>query len=154
MDAPAAPPQYVYQLMPCDRPNPWARRGGMVPALPLEVNGKQRLLHNVLGFRVSQACPGEALAGKGAKHGRLFQQKPPVSSPIALIGRGEERGPLAFLARSAQRRPSFLSAPRVRALPVKSCPSYHILVIANMRSPCNGPARGSVKEGVEWARRI
>src|SRR5262245_56433417 len=78
MYPPPAPPERIDHLMPCDRPNPWGCRGHPVPALSLEVNGEQRLLHDILGIGIGEPRPREALAGEGANHRGQLQQKTAV----------------------------------------------------------------------------
>jgi hypothetical protein len=53
VDPAAAPAQRIDHFMARDRPKPRAKRR-LVPALPLEMNGKQRLLHNVLGATLAR----------------------------------------------------------------------------------------------------
>src|ERR1700732_4256011 len=49
VDPAAAPAQHVNHFMARDGPKPRTKRRILIPALPLEMNGKQRLLHNVPG---------------------------------------------------------------------------------------------------------
>jgi hypothetical protein len=111
VDPAAAPAQRIDHFMARDGPKPRANRRILVPALPLEMNGKQRLLHNVLGVGIGHSSTGKAPARHRAKHRRQLQQETPVGIRVAGIAGTHQQGPLLFSSIASQNDPITLIRP-------------------------------------------
>jgi len=132
-DAAAAPAQGVDHFMARDGAKPGPKGSLLIPALPLEMNGKQGFLHNILGVGISHSCwarPGvrwhEALASAAAANaGRNRHRR---------IARAHQKSPLLFLFLAAHKVPSAYFGPCGPLVTVVS-PRYHVFVTRNMRGP-------------------
>ena len=80
VDAPAAPPPRVDQLVAGDRIEPRRHRRIGLPGVAFHVNGQQRFLHDVL--RIDAALPGAA-PGKAAHQDRGALQEGRVGAVVA-----------------------------------------------------------------------
>jgi hypothetical protein len=132
VDPAAAPAQRIDHFMARDGPKPRANRRILVPALPLEMNGKQRLLHNVLGVCIGHSSTGKAPARHRAKHRRQLQQETPVGIRVAGIAGTHQEGPLLFSSIAAQHDPITLIRPSPASRYIFG-PRYHVFVRGKIR---------------------
>ena len=86
-----------------DGAKPGPKGSLLIPALPLEMNGKQGFLHNILGVGIGHSCWGKAPACVGTKHWRQQQQQTPVGIAIARIARAHQKSPLLFFFLAAHK---------------------------------------------------
>src|SRR5580704_11566200 len=154
VDPAAAPTQRIDHFMARDGPQPRANRRSLVPALPLEMNGKQRLLHNVLGVGIGHSGTAKAPARHRAKHRRQLQQETPVGIRVAGIAGTHQQGPLLFSTTAAQNDPYINSAAAGQSLHLPCGLVITFLswkISAAMR---NARAPSGVEERVETARSV
>ena len=95
--------QAVDELMPRNRPDPWAERLRLDPCVPLQVDGDQRFLHDILDFDRTARTRGRA-AQHGAQRRRQLLEQHLIGGSIAGVGRSHQRRPLvvALLHRASQ----------------------------------------------------
>jgi hypothetical protein len=110
VDPAAAPAQRIDHFVARDGPQPRANRRSLAPASPLEMNGKQRFLDNVLGVSIGQSGTGKAPARQRAKHRRQLQKETPVGIRVTGIAGTHQQGPLLFSSVAAQNDPYVNSA--------------------------------------------
>lgn len=95
-NVPPAPAQRVNDLMACDGPEPRADWRILIPALPLEVDRKQRFLHDVLCICISRPAKGEAPPGQSAKPRRQKLKQTAIGLRVARQARAHQLRPLFF----------------------------------------------------------
>ena len=144
----AAPAQRIDHFMARDGPQPRANRRSLVPALPLEMNGKQRLLHNVLGVGIGHSSTGKAPARHPAKHRRQLQQETPIGLRVAGVAGTHQQGPLLFPFIAAQNDPYLNSAAASLSLHLPCGLVITFLSWKISAAKRNARARACVEEGV------
>ena len=85
--------QGVDQLVARDRPDPGTDWVGLDPGVPLQVNGQQRFLHDILGIALGRACAGKPSTRRRPQDRGKGLQLPPVGHRVAGIGRPHQAGP-------------------------------------------------------------
>jgi hypothetical protein len=93
---PPASAQRVNDLMARDSSKPRADWRILIPALPLEVDRKQRFLHDVLCICISRPAKGETPPGQGAKPWRQKLKQTAVGLRITRQTRAHQLRPFLF----------------------------------------------------------
>jgi hypothetical protein len=114
------------------------------------MNGKQRLLHNVLGVGIGHSGTGKAPARHRAKHRRQLQQETPVAIRVAGIAGTHQQSPLLFSSIAPQIDPITLIRPPPACRYIFRAASLSRFVMENIRRDAQRPC---VEKDVETVRR-
>ena len=94
--AAAAAAHSIDQLVAGDCAQPWSEWQRGIPGLPLEVNGEQGFLHDILGIIEWQSGAAQTPARRRPQGRRQAREQPIVGGGIALVGGPHPIGPINF----------------------------------------------------------